>query len=94
MVGLIYFSVIGVNEKYNLVKELTSLHDMTELSIRISALVHETQKERGATAGYLGSNGENFVTELNAQQKNTDKKVAEFDAFFTKFDLSNFDQSL
>ena len=30
------------------------------MSVKISALVHETQKERGMTAGFLGSGGKNF----------------------------------
>jgi len=41
--------------------ELT--YNLVKLSQRISLLVHETQKERGATAGFLGSRGEKFANE-------------------------------
>jgi len=44
----------------------------TQLSRSIGALTHELQKERGASAGFLASNGNAFVTELPAQRKNSD----------------------
>ena len=49
-----------------------------KLAIAVSNLVHETQKERGATAGYVGSKGKNFVKRLPAQKLLTDKKLKEF----------------
>jgi len=48
------------------------------LAIAVSNLVHETQKERGATAGYVGSKGKKFVKRLPAQKLLTDAKLAEF----------------
>ncbi|MCH1923838.1 nitrate- and nitrite sensing domain-containing protein [Shewanella sp. C32] len=40
-----------------------------------SNLVHELQKERGMSAGYLGSNGVAFATALPNQRKLTDKQL-------------------
>lgn len=40
-----------------------------------SDLVHELQKERGMSAGYLGSNGVAFATALHNQRKLTDKQL-------------------
>ncbi len=51
---------------------------IVKLDIAISALVHETQKERGTTAGFLGSKGKNFVQALPLQYKSTDVKIVEF----------------
>ena len=45
------------------------------LIVAISNLVHETQKERGATAGYVGSKGKKFIKRLPAQRLLTDKKL-------------------
>lgn len=39
-------------------RNLKALDNEAELSTKIGALVHETQKERGMTAGFLGSKGE------------------------------------
>lgn len=62
LIGALYFSLSTVADRYKLSKEMTYLKTLSNLSVRISALVHETQKERGATAGYLGSNGTEFGT--------------------------------
>jgi len=45
------------------------------LAIAITNLIHETQKERGASAGYLGSKGKKFTKRLPAQRILTDKKL-------------------
>jgi methyl-accepting chemotaxis protein len=50
---------------------------IVKLDVKISALVHETQKERGATAGYVGSGGKKFKKRLLKQQQETDAKVVE-----------------
>jgi methyl-accepting chemotaxis protein len=60
--------------------EVTSSNDMqvlVELSVRIGNLLHETQKERGASALYMSSGGTKFVTELPAQHAETDIRLAE-----------------
>lgn len=44
---------------------------MITLTVANNALVHELQKERGATAVYLGSKGERFTSELKAQRQLT-----------------------
>nr|WP_285903183.1 methyl-accepting chemotaxis protein [Alkalimarinus sediminis] len=46
------------------------------LTDKNSALVHELQKERGATAGFVGSNGEKFGSVLKEQRKATDEKLS------------------
>jgi methyl-accepting chemotaxis protein len=40
-----------------------------------SVLVHELQKERGLSAGFIGSKGEKFRDELQRQRKDTDLKL-------------------
>jgi methyl-accepting chemotaxis protein len=51
------------------------LQSEVALAIAVSNLVHETQKERGATAGYVGSKGKKFTKRLPAQRKNTDVRL-------------------
>jgi len=58
------------------------------LAVAVSNLVHETQKERGATAGYVGSKGKNFVKRLPAQKLVTDKRLAEFKKVLRQTDQS------
>ena len=55
LIAFLSFSIIQIKEKAAVVQEMSSISELTELSVKISLLVHETQKERGMTAGYLGS---------------------------------------
>ena len=52
-----------------------------ELAKRIARLVHETQKERGATAVLLGSRGEQFVAELGEQRALTDRWIGDLTSY-------------
>ena len=67
-------------------KNLQSLDKVVVLSIKIGNLVHETQKERGMTAGFLGSKGEKFSTEVVAQRLLVDEKLKEVNGFLNTFD--------
>ncbi|MDD4328886.1 MAG: nitrate- and nitrite sensing domain-containing protein [Aliarcobacter sp.] len=67
-------------------KNLQSLDKVVVLSIKIGNLVHETQKERGMTAGFLGSKGEKFSTELLTQRLVVDEKLKEVNEFLNTFD--------
>ncbi|MEM1212644.1 MAG: methyl-accepting chemotaxis protein [Planctomycetota bacterium] len=71
--------------------EMQRVSSLAELAVHVSALVHETQKERGRTAGFLGSAGEEFGPELAAQRKNADTKITELKAFLEGFDATRFD---
>ena len=57
----------------------SALKDGVVLSTKISALLHETQKERGATAGFLGSKGKKFKQTLSNQRELTNKRIKEID---------------
>lgn len=48
------------------------------MSLSAGELIHEVQKERGYTAGYLGSNGKKFATELPDQIKKSDAAYKQF----------------
>ncbi len=75
MASLVIMDHLDKQEKY------AQFDTIVKLDAKISALVHEAQKERGATAAYLGSKGEKFVKRLPAQQKETDKKITELNKY-------------
>ena len=66
----------------------TKTYSIVELSIKTSAVLHELQKERGASAGFIGSNGKNFADILPAQQLQTDKKIAQLQEFYKTSSLT------
>ena len=71
-------------------KNLHALDNVVVLSTKIGALVHEAQKERGMTAGFLGSSGEKFKTELPVQRENVDVKLKELEVFLNSFNKNDY----
>ncbi|UCN00521.1 methyl-accepting chemotaxis protein [Sulfurimonas sp. SWIR-19] len=64
------------------------------MSQKLSLLIHETQKERGASAGYLGSKGKKFADILPKQRELTDKRNQELKAYLKTLDLNDFPKEL
>jgi len=72
----LFFSIstlLDLRDKSASASYVTVLVQLTEKN---SALVHELQKERGATAGFLGSKGKSFGEILRTQRTDTDKKLS------------------
>jgi methyl-accepting chemotaxis protein len=67
-----------IKDKATTAMQATALQTMAPLVADIGALVHEAQKERGATAVFLGSKGQRFGEELKAQRKAGDDAYARF----------------
>ncbi len=89
IVGMInvMINIFSANEKKDSIAKLETL---TGLSAKIALLVHETQKERGATAGYLGSKGTKFIQKLPKQRELTDAKHKEYLAYLRSVSMDNF----
>jgi len=66
----------------------------SQLLSSISLLLHETQKERGMSAGYLGSDGKNFKNKLPEQRKLTNKRVSELKILLKEINLSSIDDKI
>ncbi|HID02764.1 MAG TPA: hypothetical protein EYP18_06100, partial [Desulfobacterales bacterium] len=60
--------------EYKQFKSYNAIYKLSLLSNNISNLVHELQKERGASAGFLGSKGKKFGDKLSDQRRDTDTK--------------------
>ncbi len=86
---LVAFSISVIAEKSKLAAEMGELRTLTSLSVSISTLVHETQRERGATGVFLGK-GKSFAAALKAQRERTDAKISALRDFLHKFDVSAF----
>ncbi len=89
----VLFSGILVFQEMQTVNSLKKLETLTALSVKMSALVHEQQKERGATAVFVGSKGSKFKSELAAQRQDTNKRRDELKAYLEGFNEDNFDQT-
>ncbi len=94
IIGLLYFSISGVLEKIAVVSNLRTMQTLSELAVKSSALIHEAQKERGMSAGFLGSQGTKFVAELPKQRELTDQKAAALTTLLGQLDASQFSPQL
>ncbi len=93
MIGLIGFTVHIALEKLEIVNKMTLLHELSDFAIKSSALVHELQKERGLSAGLLGSQGMQFSTELQMQRIRTDIQIKKFNTFLKQFHINCFKEN-
>lgn len=80
----------NILESYQVASEMTAVGQLTEFTTTVSALVHETQKERGATAGFLGSNGKKFGDILQKQRTATDVRLEGLRLHLANFDANNY----
>ncbi len=77
-------------DSYMSSKNLKSLDNVVILSTKVGALVHETQKERGMTAGFIGSKGEKFKTELPNQRNLVNDRLKDLNEFLSTFNKSEY----
>lgn len=84
--GLVLLGVPAFTAKNTIATEMSSIEELSNLAVRISGFVHESQKERGFTAGFLSSKGQKFSQELSAQRQQTNAKKAELVEFLASFD--------
>lgn len=59
-------------------------------STQIGRTVHELQRERGRSAGFIGSKGSTFAEELRAQRVSTDAQLRTLQALLATFDAAPF----
>lgn len=74
--------------------EAHHLGALARLGVAVGDMVHELQRERGASAGFLGSKGAKFQPELAAQRKRTDEKAAVLHTYLSGFDLEQYGADL
>jgi methyl-accepting chemotaxis protein len=82
---LIALSLNLLLSTYNEKEELSHLEKSVTLATKIGKLVHETQKERGFTAGFIGSKGNTFQDELSNQRNSTDLKITELKKYLKSY---------
>ena len=92
----VIFTLLFINsyKSYNDLAELQKIEQVTILATKISALVHNTQKERGASVGFIGSKGTKFVDTLIGIRKDTDTTKTQMLAFYESMDFSVYPKEM
>ena len=84
VLGLTYFSLLDLKHGSDIADNAEAIEQLVEIASENSALIHELQKERGASAGYLGSTGRQFGDVLRQQRQQTDRKLEKHQALMDK----------
>lgn len=94
VIGLLVFAFMFVQTQQRQASEMNRLAELTAFGGNISAVIHELQRERGNTAGFIGSQGgEVFRDRLAAQRDVTDDVVAQYYQAFAAKDLALYSQA-
>ena len=89
LLATLFFSLSHLNALTSKQGQLEYTQALISLATANNALVHELQKERGATAVYLGSKGEKFTSELKEQRKLTNNAHINLNAKLKNFPSDN-----
>ncbi|MGM3173550.1 methyl-accepting chemotaxis protein [Dickeya lacustris] len=76
--ALLWFAALGALERRHVEQDMAQFATQLILAQRAGNAVHELQRERGMSAGYIGSKGQKFAEQLREQRGVTDKALAAF----------------
>ncbi len=97
-ITFVLFMVFSVNKMidfYQISTQDQMIRELTEYTPKIGGLIHELQKERGISAGYIGSQGSGvFSSRIDAQHKFSDAKQAVFKTAAQNMDLASISTEL
>jgi len=78
---ILVYAFIMSYDHYNEYKSAQTTSALIELSVEMSAVLHELQKERGSSAGHLGSKNNSFLSILKHQYQLTDEKLTKLQGY-------------
>ena len=93
-ITIIILAIILINSTYSRVNNLENIDKTSQLLASISLVLHETQKERGMSAGYLGSSGKNFKDKLSKQRSLTNTRLSELKKLLSKINIGSIDKKI
>ena len=88
LVSAVALALLQIRKDLARAAELERVETLVVFSIALSSVVHETQRERGSTALFISSRGENFGPELASQRLRTDERRAALETALRPVDRS------
>lgn len=86
LVALIGLGVAKLIDERKYIVSSTAVLGVADLAPTVSHLVHELQKERGMSAGFIGSGGQAFADTIEAQRALTDRELAAFETAISQIE--------
>ena len=90
VIGLLYYAVGDIMRQQKELRETREISELIYVIKGLSSIVHETQKERGMTSGFIGSSGSLYADELIEQRKKSDEEFQKLENIKTKMDLGRY----
>lgn len=78
---LLAFILYSLIDSYAKFENADLTKSAAELAVLTNAAITQLQKERGMSAGYIGSNGEKFAIQLTTQRKSVDEAIKQVNDF-------------
>ncbi|WP_170956386.1 methyl-accepting chemotaxis protein [Kosakonia sacchari] len=85
--ALIWLATSGILARVETGQQMRTIITLTDLAKNAGGVIHELQKERGMSAGYIGSKGQQFNAELTAQYILSDKALSQLAEALKAFPL-------
>jgi methyl-accepting chemotaxis protein len=86
LIGLLFFALRLMQDRLEEARRVARVQELSELAVRAGAVVHETQRERGSSAGYIGAKGASFGDTVQTNRGRTDKAVEALRVFLADFE--------
>ncbi len=86
---LMLFTSYGIAQKWHEHGEAQVTQGLYKVALGFSDVIHALQRERGLSAGYLGSEGNKFYAELALQRAETDRHIQDALSFDMEIMLFN-----
>ncbi|KXS38909.1 MAG: methyl-accepting chemotaxis protein [Halomonadaceae bacterium T82-2] len=93
ILAMLYFAISGAIERQQVAAGMSRLYTFTSLAKQAGNLVHELQRERGMTAGFLGSQGKRFKERLSEQRQSSDQRVSRLLSTLDTIDVRQLGQA-
>ncbi len=93
VIAMLGFAIMSVVDRQAVSAEMAKLQALAELAPTVSALAHEMQKERGMSAGFIGSGGVNFASDLPQQRSGTDTSRQALEEALSDFAVDSYGET-
>src|SRR5262245_3296073 len=94
LVAVLALGLVVVSDARREAARMGQLNALTGLSVTMGNLVHELQRERGASAVFINSNGAQMATELPQQRERTSARLRELQAALASFERDAYETAI
>ncbi len=91
MVGMIWFAANAMVDRWQTASRMATLEGLAQYSSRVGEVVHALQRERGATALFIGSRGQAQGEAMLEERRGTDSAMRGLLAYAAASDVTSTD---